>query len=97
LYRYGRDRPLVSLIETHLTARDLIYPTETREPWPRPNRLGREAEADGLLDRDQENLTETLETWPRRPRPWNPGRRPTHITVNAQTKVSEVNPSLRIR
>jgi len=93
----GRDRLLVFLIETHMVARDLIYMTETREPWPRPKRLGREDEADGLPDRDQENLAKTLETWPRRPRPWNPVRRPTHITVNAQTKVSEVNPSLRIR
>jgi len=56
-----------------------------------------------LPDRDQRNLTETMETWPR---PWKLGRdkrnrhgwldRPTHTSINAQTKVSEVNLSLRI-
>lgn len=109
----GMDETMVFLTETYLPVRDLVYLIETRETWPRPKRLGREdrdqgnlvetletwsiRSKPGLLDRDQGNLAETLETWPRQLRPWNPGRRPTHITVNAQTKVSEVNPSLRIR
>ena len=59
MYRYWRDRPLVSITKTYLVARDLIYLTETRESWSRPKRLGREAEADDLPDRDQENLAET--------------------------------------
>ena len=56
----------------------------TRPTWPRPERLGRDS-------RDQGNLADG------RPIPGELGRRPTPITVNAQTKVSEVNPSLRIR
>ena len=28
--RYGQDRPLVSLTETHLAVRDLVYLTETK-------------------------------------------------------------------
>jgi len=30
LYQYGRGRPLVSLLETHLAARDLVNLTETK-------------------------------------------------------------------
>jgi len=30
MYRYGRDRHLVSLTETHLTVQDLVYLTKTR-------------------------------------------------------------------
>ena len=30
MYRYGRDRHLVSVTETHLAVRDLVYLTETR-------------------------------------------------------------------
>jgi len=72
-----------------------------REGWPRPERLDRDDEADylpgrdlrrpGRDDRDQGNLADG------RPIPGELGRRPTPITVNAQTKISEVNPSLRIR
>ena len=54
VYRYERDRPLVSLTETHLAARDLIYLTKTRKTWPRPKRLGRD-------DRDLRDLAETRE------------------------------------
>jgi len=32
MYWYGRDRHSISLIETHLTARDLVYLTEIEKP-----------------------------------------------------------------
>jgi len=91
MYWYGRSRSLVSLSETHLAARDLANLTETKgklaKTWPKD-------ETDSLLgrdDRDHENLADS------RLIPGKLGRRPTAINVNAQTKVSEVNPSLRIR
>jgi len=49
MYRCGRGRPLVSLPETHLVAQDLVYLTETKGTWPRPERFGRDDEADGPL------------------------------------------------
>jgi len=44
----------------------------------------------GQDDRVQGNLADG------RPIPGGLGRRPTPITVNAQTKISKVNPSLRL-
>jgi len=47
---------------------------------------------------DLAEMTETREIWPMAdPYQGELGRRPTPITINAQTKISEVNPSLRIR
>ena len=47
---------MISLTETHLAARYLIYMTEARGTWSKPERLGREGEADGLPDRDLRRL-----------------------------------------
>jgi len=44
--------------EIHLAARDLVYLTEIRETWSRPERLGRD-------DRDLRDFVETMEAWPR--------------------------------
>jgi len=61
--------------ETHLAARDRVYLTEIRETWRRLERFGRD-------DRDHGNLADG------RPILGELGRRPTPITVNAQTKIS---------
>jgi len=80
--------------ETYLAARDRVYPTETRGTWLSLERSGQDDEADDSLggdDRDHGKLTDG------RPIPWEIGRWPTPVTVNAQTKTSEVNLSLIIR
>jgi len=80
--------------ETHLAARGRVYLTEIRGTWRRLERFGLDDEIDDPLgrdDRDHGNLADG------RPILGELGRRPTPITVNAQTKISEVNPSLRIR
>jgi len=60
------------------------------DPWspcPRPT----------WLTETLEDLAETLEDLAEMTETRGPGRWPTHITANAQTKVSEANLSLRIR
>ena len=94
--------------ETHLAARGRVYLTETKETWRRLERFGRDDEADDPLGRDLRRLGRDLRRLGRNDRDYgnladgNPyrgelGRRPTPIIVNAQTKISEVNSSLRIR
>jgi len=98
--------------EVHLTARGRAYLTETRGTWLRLKRCGRDDEADDppgqdlrSLGRDLIRLGQDLRRLGRdhwdlvddRPLPWELGRRPTPTTVNAQTKISEVNPSSTIR
>ena len=67
-------------------AHDLSYCTGMGEADDPPSRDLRRPSRD---DRDQRNLADD------RLIPGELGRRPTMITVNAQTKVSKVNPSLK--
>ena len=87
--------------------------TDAWTPWPRPTWLpetglpGRDQgtwaspESLGRDLRVSAEATETWKTWPKpgkiSPNEKNRHGRPTHTTVNAQTKVSEANPLLRIR
>jgi len=94
--------------ETHLAARDRVYLTETRGTWLRLERFGRDDEAGDPLGRGLRRLGRDLRRLGRdsrdqgnladgRPILGELGRRPTPVTINAQTKICKANPSLRIR
>jgi len=80
---------------------------EAESTWPRPGEPNWDLRDLAGMTRPMTHLAETLEDlaettgiWPMAD-PYHgnlaDGRRPTPTTVNAQTKISEVNPSLRIR
>jgi len=89
VYRYGRDPPGCPRLSP--------LDQDQRSTWSRPQKAwlrrprGRNLRRLGRDDRDHSNMTDC---WPV---PWWFDRGPTPITVNAQTKISEVNLSLRIR
>jgi len=80
--------------ETHLAVQGQVDLTETRRTWRKFERFGRDDEADDPLGRDGRDPGNLADG---RPIPGELGRQPTPITVNAQTNINEVNPSLRIR
>ena len=86
---------------THLAARGRVYLTDTWETWLRLKNFGREDEADDPLGRDLRRSgrdgRDHKDLADGRPIPWELGRWPNPITINAQTEISEVNPSSRIR
>ena len=85
-------------VETHLAARGRVYPTDTWRTWPRLKNFDREDETDDPLGRVLRRLgRDHKDLVGGRLMPWELNRWPKHITIIAQTEISEANPSSRIR
>jgi len=82
-------------VGTHLDARGRVHLAETRGTWLRLEKfgrmtsdpLGRDLRKLGRGGKDHKDLADG------RPIPWELGRRPNPIKINAQTEISEANPS----